>query len=173
MNTRNSENYENPELCAACGGACCQQMPGDCYPSDFKRVNKKVLKSLLASGYYCVDYLYETDGWFIRRKQRKGLEAFYLRPAIQGREGVLYDIHFGGGACTFWTQRFGCALPHDKRPAECRALKPGPEHSCSTTIETSQRITAKLWLPFQSAIEAAVKELEGERSMSRKASTPA
>ena len=123
---------ENPKLCSECGGACCKAMPGACFPVDFGR-DEDLVAEALASGRYCVDW------W---ENFEDGHAGYYVRPAIKGMEGVLFDPAWGG-ACTFLAND-GCALAPPDRPWTCMAMVPAPSEEC------------RLGQPFAQKYDAAV-----------------
>src|SRR5688572_3980526 len=126
-------NNENRAACAACGGKCCQRMPGSCYPFDMGETPEQIEKSLreaLASGKYAVDWWdgdprdgfgWETPGYMDR--------CLYVRPATMMAGDRVYDASWGG-MCVFFEIGKGCSLSFEKRPFGCKDLmvnvaKPG------------------------------------------------
>lgn len=53
-------NFQAPEICAACGGACCRRAPGIAHPEDFGAPDRADLRrrveAALASGRWAVDW---------------------------------------------------------------------------------------------------------------------
>ena len=102
VNMKNTKTYLNPILCAACGGRCCQQAPGECIPQDFGNTYEEIKRNLskaLKSGFYSVDW------WEGKSRAWEGNRGFYVRPKVKGiRE--LYDpglsVYFpdGRGLCS-------------------------------------------------------------------------
>lgn len=145
-------NNENKEICSKCGGACCQALPGINSPQDFNCSEKEILEAL-KSGKYALDYW---DGEF----ENTGIyDAYFIRPAIQGKEGQLIDPSWGG-FCTFWTPEDGCELSFKQRPLGCKSLlvniiKPG---HCTDGM-FGKKEAVKAWLPYQEILIECIKKL--------------
>jgi hypothetical protein len=128
--------FENKEICAACKGRCCEMMPGACFPEDFSWDS---LEDALKSGKYCIDW-WEGDP----RPKGRLEQAYFIRPATKGKEGILLDASWGG-ECVFLEKGVGCMLSCDKRPLGCQMLEPikggcnvhgkGKKESCIAWIE--------------------------------------
>lgn len=164
--------HENPisayhkGLCAACGGECCKRLPGVCHPDDFGFSPERLedafekLKLLLGSRLFAVDwwegdprdgYDWETPGHVSC--------GYFVRPATVGADKT-FDGSWGG-TCILLNMH-GCALPADRRPYNCRALKPRiPErrkkNGCRIDSETDgvsiKQQLAISWLPYHGVFE--------------------
>ena len=135
-------NWENPEICAVCGGACCKRMPGDLLPSDVKDDKQTKLVKMFQSGKYGV------GSWTHENHLR-----YYVRPRKKGDLSIIAE--FGSGECIFLGEK-GCELPHNKRPWECRILEPVANGSCIAHSKDWDK-ARKAWLPFQEMIKEAIK----------------
>jgi Fe-S-cluster containining protein len=125
--------------CAACGGACCKSLPGAAFPEDFPTAES--VQEALATGRWALDW-WEGDP---REGHDELTEAYFLRPATKGKEGVVRDPSWGG-ECTFLTPK-GCELPAERRPRECRMLTPRPKGvDCMGDGTAGKRAAAVAWL---------------------------
>jgi len=151
-------DYENQELCALCGGACCRRCPGATHPSDWPERNfRAALVTALVRGFYALDY-----GMYEGPEESK--QVFYVRPSIRGSAKVVEASW--GGQCAFLADN-GCVLDLDKRPAECRHMEPrmagfgyGPLHCWG---HGSRRQTLEIWRPYQNLVIDAACAALGER----------
>jgi Fe-S-cluster containining protein len=136
--------YLNPDLCAACGGSCCKQMPGSVHPAD---VTRDQVRAMLASGRYAVDWWDGDPRSSADIPDGQELaQAYFLRPATQGQEGCKYDPSWGG-PCTFLAED-GCTLVPSARPYQCRLLEPRPKRKCIEHSAGKSGI-AVAWIPYQ------------------------
>lgn len=141
--------HSNPALCAKCGGRCCQRAPGECRPQDFASATE--LAEKLASGRYGIDW-WEGDPRTsdAEREQIPWPEtgdgkAYFVRPAVTGREGRLFDASWGG-KCTF-LKSDGCALAPRNRPHGCRTLIPEANGECTYAHgDLEKRLACLEWL---------------------------
>ena len=114
-------NYENKDICSACGGACCKHLPGIAAPADFNMPDKARISEALRSGLWALD-CYEGQ-------KSDYTDLWYLRPATKHAQGQMIDRSWGG-VCVFFEEATGCTLPHDDRPEECRLLEPVANGPC-------------------------------------------
>ena len=142
-----AECAESREMCAACGGKCCQNGAGKAWPSDFKPDVEVGVRAALATG-----------RWEIVKFWGSPKLGFYLRPRM------TYDYD-GPGAdrfCTFWHSILGCELPYAKRPRECRLLEAagGENGECKghTGGVTALR---RAWRPYRDMLKAEFERQEG------------
>jgi len=134
--------FVNKEICSACGGKCCKDIPGCYYPEDFNMENGySKLKEALKTGKIAIDW-WEGDP---REGKDEYTRGYFVRPATKWMEGVLYDPSWGG-ECIFLTNS-GCQLEEDKRPLNCRKLEPGAD-KCIPHDGVSKRDAAIAWLPY-------------------------
>lgn len=135
-------------ICSACGGACCRNLPGTYAPSDFGRSRKEILKnvaSALDAGTVCID-CWEGDLEKIGKESYR--TAYFIRPPTINSLGKRVDYSWGG-ACSNLTST-GCSLLFENRPMQCRELIPVAKtfnckypHSRYTRIGMTRR-----WLSF-------------------------
>lgn len=155
-------NYQDPDLCRECGGACCRRIPGIAHPEDFGAPNVTALRrrveAALASGRWAVDW-WEGDprAHSTTRNRRRLDRAYFLRPACAGDEGLLMDPSWGG-TCTFLGDN-GCSLDHDARPYECRDLEPTQGFNC-VGHGLDKRGLAEAWIPYTSEVESIIRVLQ-------------
>jgi hypothetical protein len=147
----------NAERCTSCGGRCCKHMPGTSSPEDWGAPDEDAMAAridgALRTGKWAIDWL-DAD-------EDVGSRVFYLRPAIKGKEGDVFDPSWGG-TCTMLGPK-GCALEYEQRPHGCRELVPGlPDAPCLRPDTTMPKITdAGLWAPYQDLLRDAGEIVTG------------
>lgn len=135
---------ENVEVCRACGGKCCWQVPGECFPEDFD-CSEELVYEALKSGNYCIDW-WEGDPRDLDSEDPEYVEkGEYIRPAHRGMEGVIEDPTWDNKACHFLTDN-GCTLKYENRPKGCRELVPS-ESGCFSK-SGGKKGAALAWLPY-------------------------
>jgi len=148
------KNFLNEAVCAQCGGRCCKSMPGECHPDDFEKINKNMIKALLESGDYAVDW-WEGDP---RPGENRIPQGYYLRPSttLGKKHHRVFDPSWGG-ECVFLSKS-GCVLSPEDRPWGCRMLEPNPDKAtrenpqgCKTHAPYgfSKQAAAVAWLPYR------------------------
>jgi len=137
--------YQKTSACDACGGVCCKQAPGACFPSDFGGDEQQIKDMVIAAlelGTFAIDW-WDGDP---REEGHDDGSACFVRPATKGREGKLFDPSWGG-ECTF-LRPDGCSLTFDNRPHNCRHLEPVPGDALCNIHDGSKQGAAIAWLPF-------------------------
>lgn len=141
---------EKPEICRSCGGKCCKYFPGGATPEDFGAPNGGLLldslRHALSSGRWTVDWNGGGDD-----------KLYFVRPAIKGAEGSLFD-HAYAGECTFLGSR-GCELGFNERPESCRMLIPNENSRCDEQRYTRKYI-AERWRSYQKQLLMAATDVE-------------
>jgi len=149
--TFSSKGVEIPEICTKCGGKCCKNYPGGATPEDFDAPDEKLMydKILMAlkSGRWTIDWEGTGDD-----------KIYFIRPAIKGNEGSIFD-HAYEGECTFLTSS-GCELNLGERPEACRMLIPKITERCDNQGYTRKRIAFR-WKQYQELILNCAVEAEG------------
>lgn len=143
------------EICAACGGVCCQRMPGAALPDDFGPPEKlrDNLREALASGNWSVDW-WDGDPTNGYREQ-----SYYIRPATKDMAGVSILDASWGGVCVFYTSE-GCSI-FEKRPSGCRGLRPNPDNFPDCFIEHSSKKEAAIaWYHHNEMLYELASSLE-------------
>ncbi|QTA37738.1 hypothetical protein JYK00_08425 [Thermosipho ferrireducens] len=141
--------YINDKLCKNCKGKCCKYFPGVTLPEDFgANINKETFYNELVkafkSGKWAID-------WIDRKK-----DMYFIRPAIKGFEGWLFD-HRLSGECSFLTPD-GCELDPSHRPSGCLLLEPKKDGICLPHLTTEE--AAKFWKNYIDIIMEAAIEAE-------------
>lgn len=148
------KNYEDPAICARCGGKCCKLIPGICLPEDFGEPLFDNLLKALKTGNYAVDW-WEGDP----RDDTPEMDSseyiwrgYFIRPATRRAKlaGILFDPSWGG-ECVFLAEH-GCKLPLEMRPHQCRTLEPRKDGNC-ISHGGDKRKYALAWLPYYNKIE--------------------
>lgn len=113
--------FVDPDVCVPCGGRCCKTAPGMAVPSDFGPPDalKEALTEALRSGRWTIEAGPDTPGV---------VDGYIVRPAIKGDEGLSFSTRTFG-ECTFLDPVVGCLI-FEKRPAQCRAVKPSKAGAC-------------------------------------------
>ena len=143
------ERIESPEVCASCGGSCCNSLPGAFSPADLRADDGSFvqrLSELLASGKYSIDW-WEGDP--------TGGElslAYFVRPATKNSRGIM-DASWGG-ECNLHTPT-GCPLPLAERPSGCATLAPS-EGGKNCKKGYTKRKACVDWIPYTKKIEEAI-----------------
>lgn len=183
--------YADYSICKACGGKCCQSIPGAYHPNDFEQMYQEKLSvdlllkifqtSKVAVDYYEQDPRYDignplygdcTFDEFIQNLKNTPEEAlttcYYLRPKNFEGRNKLEHAAWRGSACINWTIASGCSLPEYERPKECRMLIPSNEgHKyCKSKPEDkgTKKDMAIDWIPYQDIIEKALKIFNSKTS---------
>lgn len=152
-------NYLKPNICAECGGKCCQRLSGCALPEDITRIFAPDLgKALIAAfetGNWVVDWWEGDPRGFNYDDPRYVSCGFYVRPRVlTDIRGGLYCASWGGECC-FWTPE-GCILASDERPWGCRMLEPKEDGECICHGGGKKR-AALAWLEFHDIIETAAE----------------
>lgn len=166
--------FKNLEVCAKCEGACCKYYAGGAWPEEFEPDIYETLVERLMSGKWAIDQWEgdprEDDGP-VPDEERLGC-CRYVRPAHKAVFGEspfrqpekIFDCRSYGGECVFLDEN-GCQLEWNKRPTQCRMLKPRPPEKssgCDMPTEYDKRHMALAWLPYQDVIQKA-----GQKALSR------
>jgi hypothetical protein len=152
VNMKTTKTYLNPILCAACGGWCCQQAPGECIPQDFGNTYEEIKRNLskaLKSGFYSVDW------WEGKSRAWEGNRGFYVRPRVKGIKEA-YDPSWGG-ECIFHSEK-GCALTTEDRPYRCKSIEPA-EPKCIGYFSKLQAVHA--WGKYHELIKELTDKGQG------------
>jgi len=135
--------YENTGICTTCGGKCCNEMPGACFPSDFGLPGDLTkLNKALKSGKYTIDW-WEGDPRSDKHEFNRG---YFVRPAIKGKLGIRHDPSWGGVCCLL--ENNACILSPDERPLNCQKLEPVSNGSCITHDDCDKQKAAIAWIPY-------------------------
>lgn len=159
--------YENPELCAKCGGECCNRHPGAYMPEDFLQAGKQdmpaALEAAFASGMIVVDWWEgdprsEHEDWNTDNLSK----AYYVRPRmLQDEEGIFCAGWWG--TCIF-LEPTGCKLGADARPSGCKLLEPRAEKDgdCKCVCHGATKKDASIaWIPHTDVLLEAARRFEG------------
>lgn len=150
------EKNEKASLCRQCKGQCCKAYPGAAWPLDFGHDVEAGLVEALASGNWEIDWW---EGYL------DGVSCpYFVRPAVK-----IDDRNFDKrlrrglwtGECIFLGPQ-GCSLSWEKRPTQCKALKPGKvdgEFSCDYVGAYEKEDCARAWIPYQETIERAAAKV--------------
>lgn len=145
------------ETCSKCDGDCCKHYPGIYHPKDLSpELEKNVLTGLLKKEM-------SVDWWDGVLKGK--VDRIFVRPSIDYSKGpfpkdfepdLIQDPTFGGH-CSFFREGEGCKLSPEKRPKQCRLLKPKTSDSgkCVST-GPKKKALALAWSPFESIVTESV-----------------
>jgi hypothetical protein len=155
-------NNENFEICSACGGKCCKNIPGNAYPEDFGFHNKSeeeirdALTEMFSSGNWQIDWW---DGY--ESEFDNGYRGLFVRPATEKSKGKIYHGSWAHEGCVFYVNNI-CSLPFEVRPFDCRDLIP-KEEKCivsSGEMEEHPKITAiEKWKPYEHLLTQVAEDL--------------
>lgn len=141
-------------MCAECGGKCCKNYPGSCYPDDIEPLTAERVIEMVLHERYAIDW-YEGDP----RPDGDLNHVYFLRPAIRGVTSHLDPTW--GGECVFLTDT-GCSMSADKRPRECLAIIPSDPidgHCLAEDGYEGKEAVAMAWLPHQDLMNEVVCDL--------------
>ena len=117
------KEFVNEHICQKCGGQCCKRMPGSTSPKDWGAPDRRLMRKNLIEalkGLYCID-------WWIgdpRKNKNEIDDGYYVRPSTKGNEDkITHALWASTDECTFLSET-GCELEPEKRPIDCRVLKP-------------------------------------------------
>lgn len=153
-----TDTYEQPDICAPCGGACCKRYAGASFPTEWganaDEIREKIREAIL-TGKWVVD-AWDGDPRGIEHGDARYVSiAYYIRPAHKDRTGWLVDLSYGG-ECVFLSES-GCALG-EKRPTGCKGLEPKRNDGCVVQYGSKQD-AAIAWLPYHDMILELLNEL--------------
>ena len=137
------DGFENRNLCRACGGICCKNLPGIVYPEDVRQPMFDNLLIMLTSGNYAIDW-WEDDPESMH----------FLRPAIKGDARICSPSWVG--ECVFLSTN-GCKLVLRDRPRGCRMLEPR-EGPCDSHGHTKLH-GGQAWQEYEDILMRAAKQL--------------
>lgn len=152
---------EDKRICSRCGGKCCKTLPGIVAPSD---IELSKITEMLQSGEYCIDW-WEGDP----RTNRDELgQVYFLRPAMKGAAGKVFDPSWGNDECVFLSKEgTGCKLTYTERPRGCKIIQPKEDHKCSIA-GSPKRAGALLWLKHTETLEDAAHKVMEELDQEKK-----
>jgi Fe-S-cluster containining protein len=138
--------FDNEKVCAACGGECCKRFPGSAFPEDFGLPeDTSRIREALKSGRWCIDW-WEGDS---TGKREGAWRTLFVRPAIKGKEGRIYDPSWGG-ECTFLTNS-GCSIDSDHRPLGCKKLEP-KGGGCILHDNADKKASSIAWVKYEALL---------------------
>lgn len=152
------DNNERPDLCAACGGACCRTRPGIEAPGRFLAAQDPAaaLAAALSSGDWV---LAEHVGvpW-VNGAPPPDEDRYrvirYPRPATVAERAAGHPLPPGEFAECVYLGAGGCTLAFPDRPRMCRSLEPAADGDC--VAAWGRREAALAWLPRQELIAVAL-----------------
>jgi Fe-S-cluster containining protein len=155
------ENNERPDLCAACGGACCRTRPGIEAPGRFLAAEDPA--AALADALASRDWLLaEHVGvpW-VNGEPPPDEDRYrvirYPRPATVAERAPGGPLPPGDFADCVFLQAGGCRLPFERRPRMCRSLQPAADGDCIAAW--GRREAALAWLPHQDIVAEATRRI--------------
>lgn len=155
------DNNERPDLCAACGGACCRARPGIEAPGRFLAAPDPA--AALADALRSRDWLLAehvgvpwVDGVPPPDEDRYRLLR-YPRPATVAERADGTPAEGGDFADCVFLGTGGCRLPFEGRPRMCRSLEPAADGDC--TAAWGRREAALAWLPHQELVAEAMRRV--------------
>lgn len=149
--------FENRDLCEACGGRCCKTAPCHYSPRDFADLSYKGLKKLLKKKGY-ISVVRFADSLTTETARSIGFmtaEFFVLR--VRSRETKIAvnsaDI-FKGDWCSMLSS-YGCMLSYDERPYGGKMLIPLEGRKCEQKYTIEECV--KDWIPYQKVLKKVFK----------------
>jgi hypothetical protein len=155
-------NNENQEICAACGGKCCNNLPGCAHPSDFGFQNMKdneilnKLERMFHSGLWQIDWWESYEEEF--ETDARGL---FVRPSTKVGRGSIYHGAWIMEGCVFHIP-YGCFLPFEERPRDCKTLIPDRENCRHQELDDERHpklIAIEKWIPYEGLLVQAARNV--------------
>jgi Fe-S-cluster containining protein len=152
-----NKRYTNAIICSACGGKCCQGLPGMAWPQQFGAPDEEQLRTRLISafrsGKWAVDCWEGFDG--------DGKGQFVRPRTTKHKKDTVLDYSWGG-TCVFWSPTVGCEMSHGARPLGCRLLMPQDNRRCDypDLAENAKYAAAKAWEPFHATLTQAIQGVQ-------------
>ena len=146
--------YENKEICAACGGICCKKSGCDYFTTDFEIINKNSMLEVLETGNVSIvsAFIFDT----LANGQKKLTPFLYLRARNKNR-GIV-DLFSMKTQCSMLTES-GCSYDLEHRPGGGVNLIPGKE--VCTHLRDPRNEMLK-WKQYQGLLSKLVKRYTGK-----------
>lgn len=127
--------YENPSLCATCGGCCCKNDPCFFMPDDFTDLSVDgLIREFEQKDYLCI-YLSEVPNISMRGENWPKVTApHHLKKSNR---------------CVLLTDR-GCPFSYDERPTGGKLFVPNPDGDCYNLVKTPDINMA--WAPYMKTL---------------------
>ena len=157
------ENNENFEICSACGGKCCNNLPGNAHPQDFgfdtmsEDQIREELTAMFKSGNWQIDWWenYSTE------EGNDGHKGIFIRPTTKKGRGSIYHGAWDREGCTFHSNK-GCDLAFNQRPFDCKELVPR-KSKCLIPFTEEERhpklVAIEKWWPYEDLITQVASDL--------------
>jgi Fe-S-cluster containining protein len=164
--------FDNPELCKACGGKCCKNLPGFFFPEQLGKNEDEIRSQLLEmfkTGNYSIDAWegdprpeFENVDIDSPKWDQRFTRVDIIRPRGKGKP-IFHFPWFESVECVFLTEN-GCSLESDTRPMECQLVEPRKEKCISHNRigRHGKHEAALLWVPYQNVIKQVIEELNLE-----------
>lgn len=107
----------NEQLCANCGGECCQTCGCHFSPDDFPKISFKTLKDEIKKGYISIEHISygsKDRGTYILRMRNVG------KPIV--------DVNYEKTPCVYWNASTGCKWDYEHRPTGAKLLIPAYDY---------------------------------------------
>ena len=145
--------YENPELCAKCGGKCCKKGGCQYAPTDFESLKFDYLLEKLQEGFISIVCALD----FIDYKGNLSVQPFlYVKSRNTNRP--IIDLLSMRTRCSALTDN-GCMYDFNHRPSGGINLIPDPKN-CYPKKDPIEFI--KMWQPQQQVLKKLVKRITGK-----------
>lgn len=146
--------YENKDICKACGGMCCKKSGCDYFVSDFKTITKAEIMAALETGNVSITSAFRfrtlADGKMISRP------LLYLRARNVDRDVI--DLFSLKKTCSMLTET-GCSYDFEHRPGGGVNLIPD-KVKCYPDKNPLQEML--LWEPYQGLLGKMVYRYTGK-----------
>lgn len=142
--------FENYDLCKACGGKCCKKSGCDYYTSDFEALTKEALIKILDTGNVSIVAAMMLGE--LKSGEKTMTPFLYLRARNEGRDVV--DLLSLKRQCSMLRED-GCFYSLEDRPSGGVHFIPRENNKCKR-VDNPQEELAK-WLPYQNILGRMVK----------------
>ncbi len=149
------KNIENKDICAKCGGLCCQKSGCNYIASDIKSYKFADLKALLDEGNISIKGT-------MRMLSTSGYQLLLTLKARSFDKGIV-DLFSASTRCKMWTKEHGCTYTLAQRPSMGAGLIPNPKMGCSEN-KISEEEMIEGYLPHQDVLKKMVRIYTGKRA---------
>lgn len=143
---------ENPVLCFACGGRCCESYPGLPRPNDFGNTPREVGKMLRLA---LRDGKWTLDVW---TRDEHLPKTYFPRPKAGDDRPSIFNAGWGG-PCHLLNGD-SCSLPFRERPFGCRDMKPDENYpgDCESETGSKKVYEVEKWIPYQNVLRRILRD---------------
>jgi len=149
-----NNKFENKNICAKCGGRCCQKSGCDYFVEDFESMETKYLEEFLKQGFASIVAFLE----FEKLNSGKIVVTPILILRARNTNRDIIDLVSFKTKCMSLTDT-GCKFDITNRPSGGSTLIPKENGQCEESVD--KLIELKKYLPYQRVLQRLVKKFTG------------